>query len=297
MGEHLEGKIIKGVAGVYTVNAVDGNRYSCKAKGVFRKKSIKPVIGDNVSIDIISENELEGNITEIFDRKNALIRPSVANIDMALIVAALKSPDPNFYMLDKLMLHFKQQSIPIVLCFNKEDIAEETLIKEYSSVYCESGAKVLIASADNNQGIDELRDLLKGKTTCIAGPSGVGKSTIINALQDNVLMETGDISKKLKRGRHTTRHSEIIPINNDTYIIDTPGFTSIDVFDIEYDDLKNYYDEFTPYEECYFTPCSHIHEPKCGVRDALDNGKINSIRYENYCHIYDELKRKSTIYR
>lgn len=293
----INGKIIKGIAGDFSVKTLEDKVYTCRAKGIFRKEKIKPVIGDNVIIDIISEESLEGNISEILDRKNLLIRPSVANIDMALIVAALKSPDPNFYMLDKLILHFKRQDIPIIICFNKEDIGGKDVADEYARIYENSGVKIIITSAASNQGIEELKSLLGKKTTCIAGPSGVGKSTIINALQDNVLMQTGDISNKLKRGKHTTRHSEIIPISKDTYIIDTPGFTSIDVFDIEYDSLKDYYDEFDQFSECYFVPCSHIHEPKCGVRTALADGRISSIRYENYCNIYDELKKKSTIYK
>lgn len=296
MSNLIKGKIIKGVAGVYTVNTED-NVYSCKAKGVFRKEGIKPVIGDNVLIDVISEDELEGSIARILDRSNLLIRPSVSNIDQALIVAALKSPDPNFLMLDKLILHFKQQGVPIILCFNKEDIVSKDFAAEYASVYADSNVTTIVTSADKNQGIEELKKLLLGKTTCIAGPSGVGKSTIINALQDNVFMATGDISNKLKRGKHTTRHSEIIPICNDTYIIDTPGFTSIDVFDISHNELSDYYDEFKPYEECHFVPCSHIHEPKCGVREALGEGKISNIRYDNYCHIFEELKKKSNTYK
>jgi len=293
----LKGKIIKGVAGTYDVKAADDIVYSCKAKGAFRKDGIKPMIGDDVLIDIISDSEPCGNIIEILARKNRLIRPAVANIDMALIVAAMKSPDPNFLMLDKLLLHFMQQDIPIVLCFNKEDIASRENIEDYARIYENSGAEVLTISAEAGAGLDILKDMLKGKTTCIAGPSGVGKSTIINALQDNVLMETGDISRKLKRGKHTTRHSEIIPINHDTFIIDTPGFTSIDVFGIEYDSLSAYYEEFRDYAECYFTPCSHIHEPDCGVKLAVDAGKISRERYDNYCRIYDELKKKSNIYR
>lgn len=287
----IKGKIIKGISGVYTVKAENNALFSCKAKGTFRKDGIKPVIGDNVSISIISNVEMEGTITEIHKRNNLLIRPSVANIDMALIVAALKNPDPNLYMLDKLILHFKQQEIPILLCFNKEDLASQE-IQSICEVYKSSLIDVIVTSAGKGQGIDELKSRLSGKTCCIAGPSGVGKSTIINSLQDNVFMETGDISKKLKRGKHTTRHSEIIPISDDTYIIDTPGFTSIDVFDIPAEELKEYYDEFKPYENCYFVPCSHIHEPKCGVREALSEGKISNVRYDNYCHIYEELKKK-----
>lgn len=287
----VKGRIIKGIAGVYTVNTENDELYYCKAKGIFRKDNIKPVIGDYCLFDIVSQKDREGSITDIIDRKNLLIRPSVANIDMALIVIAIKSPDPNFYMLDKLILHFKQQNIPIVLCFNKEDLSEER--NTFSDIYKNAGVRIITTSAGKNKGITELKELLKNKTTCILGPSGVGKSTIINALQDNVFMETGDISKKLKRGKHTTRHSEIIPTEHNTYIIDTPGFTSIDVFNISHDELKNYYEDFRPYEECYFSPCSHIHEPDCGVKSAVRDGLISDIRYSNYCHIYDDLKIRS----
>lgn len=293
----VEGKIIKGIAGFYYVDATDGNLYECKAKGVFRKEKIKPIIGDDVVIDIIDENDFSGNIVDVKPRRNKLIRPEVANIDTALLVCALKNPDPNFLMLDKLLLHFKKQSIPVIMCFNKEDIADDELINQAVKTYENSGAKVVITSADKNQGIDELKGLLKGKITTIAGPSGVGKSSIINLLQSNVKMETGIISKKLNRGKHTTRHSEIIKIDKDTFIIDTPGFTSIDVFDIEYDELSDFYDEFSEYEQCYFTPCSHTHEPKCGVKDAVKDGRVSEIRYNNYKKIYEELKIKSSIYR
>lgn len=293
----VEGKIIKGIAGFYYVDATDGNLYECKAKGVFRKEKIKPIIGDDVVIDIIDETDFSGNIVDVKPRRNKLIRPEVANIDTALLVCALKNPDPNFLMLDKLLLHFKKQNIPVIMCFNKEDIADDELINQAVKTYENSGAKVVITSADKNQGIDELKGLLKGKITTIAGPSGVGKSSIINLLQSNVKMETGIISKKLNRGKHTTRHSEIIKIDKDTFIIDTPGFTSIDVFDIEYDELSGFYDEFSEYEQCYFTPCSHTHEPKCGVKDAVKDGRVSEIRYNNYKKIYEELKIKSSIYR
>lgn len=293
----LEGKIIKGIAGFYYVDASDGNLYECKAKGAFRKEKIKPVIGDNVVIDIIDEAEFLGNIVDVKPRINKLIRPEVANIDTALLVCALKNPDPNFLMLDKLLLHFMKQNIPVIMCFNKEDIADDELIDRAVKTYENSGARVIITSADKNQGIDELKELLFGKITSIAGPSGVGKSSIINLLQSNVKMETGVISKKLNRGKHTTRHSEIIRIDTNTFIIDTPGFTSIDVFDIEYDELADYYEEFSQYSQCYFTPCSHTHEPKCGVKSAVDEGLISEIRYNNYKKIYEELKIKSSIYK
>lgn len=288
----IKGKIIKGIAGFYYVYAENGNTYECKAKGSFRRQGIKPLIGDDVNIDVIDENELLGNIEEVIKRKNRLIRPEVANIDQALIVVAITNPEPNFVMLDKLLLQFIKQKVPLILCFNKTDLADDSLVKDCLQMYEKSGLKLIVTSAELGAGIEDLRSLLKGKVTAIAGPSGVGKSSIINSLQENVTMETGEISEKLKRGKHTTRHSQIIPLSSlDTFIIDTPGFTSMDVFDIHEDDLKDYYEEFSEYLGCYFTPCTHIHEPKCQVKEALLRNEISKKRYENYVHIYEEIKR------
>lgn len=285
----MTGKIIKGIAGFYYVYAEDGITYECKAKGSFRKDNIKPLIGDNVDIDIL--NDKEGNVVEVKKRKNKLIRPEVSNIDQALIVAAFTSPEPNFVMLDKLILQFLKEELPIVLVFNKKDLVLSDETEKVVDIYRNSGIDVLVTSAFQKEGIDEIMSRLQGKVTTIAGPSGVGKSSIINILQPDIQMETGVISDKLKRGKHTTRHSQIIPISEDTFIIDTPGFTSMDVFGISCDNLADYYEEFLKEDGCYFVPCSHTHEPDCSVKLAVSEGRINKQRYDNYVHIFEEIKR------
>ncbi|MBR3643297.1 MAG: ribosome small subunit-dependent GTPase A [Lachnospiraceae bacterium] len=289
----MQGRIVKGVAGFYDVYVENAGTYVCKAKGIFRKDNKKPLVGDYVTIQSLSEQDMEGNITGILPRQNALIRPQVANVDQTLLIFALKSPLPNYLLLDKLILQYKQQDIPILLCFNKEDLVEDADVSRVRSMYEKCGCTLLFTSVKSGEGIAEVKSLLKGKTTTVAGPSGVGKSSLINCLQTDREMETGDLSRKVSRGKHTTRHSEIIPVGNETYIMDTPGFTSYDVTGITCDGLQDYYTEFAEYADCYFQPCSHIHEPDCGVRAAVDAGRIPQERYEHYIEIYRELKERA----
>lgn len=236
---------------------------------------------------------MTGNITEILPRKNELIRPAVANIDQALVVFAVTKPKPHYNLLDRFLVMMERKEIPVVLCFNKTDIASHPEIAELKEVYTGCGYPVIFTSAKEEENISELKSLLKGKTTSIAGPSGVGKSSLINLLQSEVKMETGSISKKIDRGKHTTRHSELIVIGEESYIMDTPGFSSLYVNDFEKEDLKYYFPEFTPFEgQCKFNGCDHIHEPGCAVKEAVEEGKIHKIRYEDYTEMYRELKER-----
>ena len=289
----MQGKIVKGIAGFYYVHVAESGLYECKAKGTFRKDKMKLLIGDNVIITVLDEAEKKGNIIEICERKNTLIRPAVANIDQALIVFAVTKPKPHFNLLDRFLVMMEREGIPVVLCFNKKDIAQDTEIREIQEIYASCGYPFVFTSAKEQEHIEQVKELLIGKTTAIAGPSGVGKSSLINLFQPAAGMETGSISEKIERGRHTTRHSELIRIEEDTYIIDTPGFSSLYVHDFEKEDLKYYFPEFAPYEgTCRFQGCDHIHEPDCGVKEALSAGKIHRVRYGNYLEMYKELNEK-----
>lgn len=287
----MQGKIVKGISGFYYVYVAGTGIYECKAKGAFRKQKIKPLVGDNVEIAVIDEQEKKGNVENILPRKNQLIRPAVANVDMALVIFAVAKPDPNFNLLDRFLCMMEYQNIPVTICFNKKDLVSQETIEQLKSIYEPAGYHVLFTSTKSGEGIEEVKSLLTGKTATVAGPSGVGKSSIINMLQDEVVMETGVISTKIERGKHTTRHSEIIPVMKDSFIMDTPGFSSMNVPGFEKEELWTCYPEFREYEPyCRFQGCSHINEPDCGVKSALEEGKISNVRYENYKLLYEELK-------
>lgn len=287
----MQGKIMKGIAGFYYVHVEGKGVYECKAKGIFRKEGVKPLVGDDVELDVLDEAEMLGNIRRILPRKSVLVRPAVANVDQALILFAIVKPNPNFNLLDRFLIRMERQDLPTIVCFNKEDIASPAEKEALQKSYEMCGYQVLFISVQENRGVDEVRKMLAGKTTTLAGPSGVGKSSLINLLSPETHMETGEISQKIERGRHTTRHSEIIALGAGTYIMDTPGFTSLDISEITKEELSGYYPEFRDYEPfCKFRGCAHIGEPACKVKEAVEEGAISRVRYENYRVLYQELK-------
>lgn len=289
----MQGKIVKGIAGFYYVHVAESGIYECKAKGAFRNQKVKPLVGDNVRLEVLDEEQKKGNIEEILPRKNELIRPAVANIDQALVIFAAAKPKPNFNLLDRFLILMQYQKVPAVVCFNKQDMVDAEELQLLKNTYESAGYPVMFTSAAKEEGITAIRELLKGKTTTVAGPSGVGKSSLINLLSPEAGMETGDISRKIERGKHTTRHSELFALDEDTFICDTPGFSSIYLPEMEKEELGIYFPEFVKYEPfCRFQGCAHIHEPGCGVKEALEEKQISPIRYENYKLLYEELKDK-----
>lgn len=289
----MTGKIIKGIAGFYYVNDGENRVYQCRAKGIFRNRKIKPLVGDNVEFSILDEEAGEGNIDEILPRKNALVRPAAANVDQALVLFALTQPSPNLNLLDRFLVMMAMEEIPVVICFNKADLGDGAMEEEYKKIYEGAGYEVHFISARTDLGMDQVRELLRGRTTVLAGPSGVGKSSLTNRIQPEASMETGGISRKIERGKHTTRHSELFFVEKNTYMMDTPGFSSMYTPEIEASELKEFFPEFAEFEdECRFLGCVHIGERVCGVKEAVKEGKISLSRYENYRLIYEELKQK-----
>ncbi len=281
---------MKGIGGFYYVYVVEHGLYECRAKGIFRNRKMKPNVGDYVEIDVISEEEKTGNLAVIRPRQNQLIRPMVANVDQAMVIFAVRDPEPDFHLLNRFLIAMSQQDVPVIICFNKMDLAKPGEQEKLQEIYGNSGCQLKFLSALDKEGADMIRHLLKGKTTVMAGPSGVGKSSTLNNLSLKKQMETGVISEKIRRGKHTTRHSELIYLGEDTYMMDTPGFSSLYLENLEKEDLKYYFPEFEPYENtCKFSGCNHIHEPGCKVKDALEDGKISRDRYDDYCAFYEEL--------
>ena len=233
----------------------------------------------------------------LLPRRNELVRPNVANVDQALLIFAITHPAPSYNMLDRFLITMNQKNLPSILCFNKQDLATQEEIRELRETYESCGCRVLFVSVLSPDTLEELREILKGKTTVLTGPSGVGKSTLINTICPGARMETGELSRKIKRGKNTTRHVELLAGEEESYLVDTPGFTSLYLMDMEPEDLRLYYPEFEKYEgKCRFDGCVHMREPGCAVRDALEAGQISRIRYKNYSELFEELKGRKPDY-
>jgi len=283
------GLILKGVGGFYTVES-DTGIYECRVRGVFRKKGITPVAGDFVKFTITDEAAREGWIEEIEERQNFFIRPTVANVNQIAVVLAKTSPEPDFLLVDKLLVTAEKNGITPLIVINKIDLINEAELEEVRDIYKSTGYQIVAISKFGKQGYDELHEKLKGRCTVFAGQSGVGKSTILNNIIDSWVMETGEMSK-IQRGKHTTRHVQLLPLDNEGYVVDTPGFSSMALEGIEYDELSSMYPEFLKLEgRCKFNGCSHVKEPGCMVKEMVQSGKISPVRYECYLRLYEELK-------
>ncbi len=282
-----EGVIIKGIGGFYYVLSGD-NVYECKARGIFRKEKITPLAGDNVEFE---EKNGKGSIVRILSRKNFLIRPPVANVDRLVIVIAASAPEPNTVLIDKMLIQAMQNGIEAVICINKSELASRDDIEE---AYSAAGYTVICVSAEKRENLSALHELTRGRITAFAGASGVGKSSLLNALT-GAGMETGELSEKILRGKNTTRHVELIPIENG-FVFDTPGFTSFEIGKIEPQELYKFYPEIEKYSGmCRYRDCAHTREQTdCAVKDALEDGKISKIRYDSYCELYKLLKENKT---
>lgn len=283
------GIIIKGVGGFYYVETSDNAIYECRARGIFRKNKIKPYVGDRVTINL---NDIGTcSIEEILQRKNELVRPPIANIDQLVIVASICDPYPSTVIIDKMIALSVSKQIEPVIIITKADLSETTNL---SRVYDLSGIKSIEFSSVDLRNINVIKEILYGKVSAFTGNSGVGKSTLLNCINDNLLLETGDISHKLGRGKHTTRFVELFKIDGSTYVADTPGFSTVDIDRYELikkDEIQFCFSEFVPYiNNCKFTSCSHICEKGCAVIDALKNGYISRSRYDSYVYMYNEVK-------
>lgn len=288
----IEGRILKGIGGFYYVYTDEGI-FQCRAKGLFRKRALKPLAGDRCTIELTHTDDVEGNVTEILERKNVLDRPPVANIDQALIVFSVHSPEPAWTLMDRFLVMMERNGIHPVICVNKDDLADTCDLSDIEDIYKSTGYSLIFTSVKNGSGLDKVREVLKGRVTSVAGPSGVGKSSLINALIGEEVMVTGDVSRRLKRGRQTTRHTELLFLGEDTFIFDSPGFSAMDLPEMKESELAECFPEMRGYiGGCRYSDCSHTHEPDCTIKQAVDSGDIAGRRYDSYIDIYNELREK-----
>lgn len=289
----MQGLIIENVSNLYKIKAdVDGNIYDATARGKFKQEGVTPLVGDIVDFDVLKDkNEIEAVINEIKPRTTELKRPKVANITQILFMISTKHPKPDLLMLDKQLAYAEYLGIEPAIIINKIDLADT--YKEIVNIYTKAGYKIIATNAKDSIGTDKVKQLLKGKISALSGNSGVGKSTTINAIFGTDLSQEGEISHKNKKGKNTTTSVKLYEVDENSYIVDTPGFANFELSEIESSQLEKYFIDLKPYvQNCEFVGCTHIKEQNCGIKQALEEGKIAKERYENYCKIYLELKDK-----
>lgn len=287
-----KGIIINNVSNMYQVE-VDNNIINCNARGKLKKENIIPVVGDIVEIEIIDKEKLLGIINNIQSRKNYIKRPKMANLSQIIFVVSIKMPKTDLLLLDKQIAYAEYKGLKPIICINKIDLDEEKTAQKIEDTYKNIGYTVIRTVANQGIGVSSIIDILKNNITAFSGNSGVGKSSLINSLFSDNLTQEGLISDKNKRGKNTTTSVKLYKLNDDSYIADTPGFSSFEINEIESKDLYKYFKELKEYDNtCEFIGCSHIKEEKCGIKQALEEGKISKDRYERYCKIYNELKNK-----
>lgn len=287
----LQGKIIKGIGGFYYVDTEMGI-YECRARGIFRKQKITPLVGDRVRISVVDEENKKGVVEEIDERDTELIRPPIANVDKALIVFAVKNPKPHLSLLDRFIVLAEKENLDIVIVLTKSDLDDDNTLEKIKSIYELSGYKVIPVSNKTKLNIDKIKDELRGNVVVFAGPSGVGKSSLLNEIDGNFQLQTGEVSDKIKRGKHTTRHAELLKLECGGMVADTPGFSSLILDDIDENELKEYFIEFENYDDCRFgSKCIHENEPGCGVKEAVEAGEISNERYDSYIQLLNEIRQ------
>lgn len=287
MGKEIRGRIIKAIGGFYYVEAA-GTVYECRARGVFRKKNMSPLVGDLVTAVVLEDGT--GTVSEITPRKNQLVRPPIANLDQLILVVSICDPAPSTLVIDKMIAAAEEQGIEPILVVSKTDLQDAGWLR---AIYEKAGIPFYAVSSVTGEGVEAVRPLLQGKITAFTGNTGAGKSSLLNCIDPAFDLATGEISQKLGRGRHTTRHVELLPVEGG-YVADTPGFSFIQIERynmVKKEDLQFCFREFSPYlQSCQFVSCSHVKEKGCAVLEAVEKGQISPSRHESYVAMYNEVK-------
>ena len=287
-----KGLIISNVSNMYEIEDVENkNIVKCIPRGIFKKEDITPVVGDKIEFEYQPDNT--GVINQIIDRTNYIKRPKMANISQLIFVVSMKMPKPDLLLLDKQLAFAEYNNIKSVICLNKIDLEDESKIDYIEKMYTDIGYKVIKTNAKTGEGVSEVEKYLNNNITAFSGNSGVGKSTLINNIFEDVLTSEGEISSKNKRGKNTTTSIKLYKIDDDSYIADTPGFSTFDIYEIKSEDLAKYFVDFAKYiDDCEYVGCTHVKENECGIKKAMQECKIYEQRYETYCKLYNELKEK-----